>query len=304
MLLLGVTAPFPAAVEATCTELTATKRGHLSTDQVGGHKPHNAEGKAISNVADSSVGQIAAPQLNGKIVHMSVVKDQAARTEESDACHNLFHTVELLEHILSEIPIEDLLFAQGVCKTWKNCINHSKSLQMGLFLVPLELKPVQMEYDIGEADDVRKARCEKASASDTAVVKFLRRCIGMCINPLLLSVFSRHELATYMMDRSKCPRTGDAFTRPEASWKRMSASYPPLAITDIFLHIENKLEERGDSLQALFTRLGPTHAVLCEEDFTMLGRDCVALVSNLMQHCDTAAQLTREVDKIGQQDIL
>lgn len=69
-------------VEATCTELTATKWGHLSTDRFGEHKPHNAEGKAISNVADSSVGQIAAPQLNGKIVHMSVVKDQAARTEE------------------------------------------------------------------------------------------------------------------------------------------------------------------------------------------------------------------------------
>lgn len=45
---------------------------------------------------------------------------------------------ELLEHTLHYLRIKDLLFAQQVCRRWKEVIESSKKLQQALFMVPEE----------------------------------------------------------------------------------------------------------------------------------------------------------------------
>ncbi|KAK3637111.1 hypothetical protein LTR56_013843 [Elasticomyces elasticus] len=54
---------------------------------------------------------------------------------------------ELLEIILLDLPTRDLLFAQKVCRTWKEVINTTKSIQKALYFVPGTLSDVHVDVD-------------------------------------------------------------------------------------------------------------------------------------------------------------
>ncbi|KAK4961297.1 hypothetical protein LTR10_001787 [Elasticomyces elasticus] len=54
---------------------------------------------------------------------------------------------ELLEIILLDLPTRDLLFAQKVCKTWKEVINTTKSIQKALYFLPGTLSDVHVDVD-------------------------------------------------------------------------------------------------------------------------------------------------------------
>ncbi|KAK5737152.1 hypothetical protein LTR17_006935 [Elasticomyces elasticus] len=43
---------------------------------------------------------------------------------------------ELLEAILLQLPSHDLLFAQKLCKEWKDAVEASPSIQKALFFMP------------------------------------------------------------------------------------------------------------------------------------------------------------------------
>ncbi|CAK1366934.1 unnamed protein product [Cercospora beticola] len=280
---------------------TTSKIEGPSTDQIDEHKPCNADGKTMSNTASSSASQIAAPQLDDQVVEMPVVIEGLSGAEQSDACHNLFNTVELLENILSKLPIKDLLFAQSVCKTWKNCIAHSKILQRGLFLAPPKLKPIEMIYDTGDEGNLQTALYAKADASDTAEVKFLRTCFTFCANPLLVCAFGSDTLATYLLDSSKSPRVEERFTRPEASWKRMTTLYPSLEFPDIFLPLKQQLKSFALSREEAIERTGGhLMMVLWEESLRRLAHAGTAFVCEAAQKYETAEQLASAVDKLKQ----
>lgn len=52
------------------------------------------------------------------------------------ALRMVFNTTELLEAILLRLPTQDLLLAMGVCRTLKNAIDTSITIQRALFMAP------------------------------------------------------------------------------------------------------------------------------------------------------------------------
>ncbi|KAK5709529.1 hypothetical protein LTR17_019683 [Elasticomyces elasticus] len=52
------------------------------------------------------------------------------------AANRVLMLPELLEIILLDLPTRDLLFAQKVCRTWKQVIDTTKSIQKALYLMP------------------------------------------------------------------------------------------------------------------------------------------------------------------------
>jgi hypothetical protein len=54
----------------------------------------------------------------------------------------VFDTAELLEAVLFQLPIRDLLFAQKVCREWKQAIDASPKLQEALFFRSVLVSPV------------------------------------------------------------------------------------------------------------------------------------------------------------------
>lgn len=53
------------------------------------------------------------------------------------AAQRIFDVAELLEHVLFQLPMKDLLFAQKACEQCKQIINASPKLQHALFLRPM-----------------------------------------------------------------------------------------------------------------------------------------------------------------------
>ncbi|KXT01885.1 hypothetical protein AC578_2173 [Pseudocercospora eumusae] len=144
-------------------------------------------------------------------------------------CHQTLNTTELLEAILVQLPIKDLLFAQLVCSTWKNCIEASPRLQQGLF------------FQLPEGDPTTDLASILLSApwallEDDGDTKDIRNTI---VNPLLTKVFEKDELAFCHFLNWSSPTATDfqppqpdtlemhpSIQRPEASWRRMHLCYP------------------------------------------------------------------------------
>lgn len=274
----------------------------------------------MSNEAHSSVVQVATPQLNVKVDEMPIAKEgisgaeqvqtelitalfeSRANVSQSDACHNLFNTVELLENILSKLPIKDLLFAQSVCKTWKNCIEHSKILQQGLFFATTDLEPIEVKYDRkefgGHGTILEYTESESAISDD----EFVRSCPNICVNPLLVSAFGYRPLATYLLDQKESPRDGEPFSRPEASWKRMRVSYPTLALPDVFLPFKQKLQYFRLIREEMIKRpRGRECVTFWEETLKKRAQGVLSSACEQMQHCDTTEDLDISLKVFQQQ---
>lgn len=142
-------------------------------------------------------------------------------------CHQVFTTTELLEEILAHLPTKDLLFAQGICRTWKNCIASSQRLQRGLFF---QIPETRSETDVTK---ILLSKPWSFLMPDDPDVASIRKTV---VNLLLRDVFSDKflglEYAVYWArpkpyDPSEY-KHGDIWDRPEASWRRMHLCYPEL----------------------------------------------------------------------------
>ncbi|KAK5722582.1 hypothetical protein LTR15_005813 [Elasticomyces elasticus] len=61
------------------------------------------------------------------------------------AANTVLMLLELLVIILLDLPTRDLLFAQKVCRTWKEVIDTTKSIQKALYLVPGTMSDVHVD---------------------------------------------------------------------------------------------------------------------------------------------------------------
>jgi len=66
------------------------------------------------------------------------------------AAQRTFDVPELLEHVLLQLPIKDLLFAQKVCKHWKQTIEASPRAQQALFFRPTLLSDDHGKLERGD----------------------------------------------------------------------------------------------------------------------------------------------------------
>ncbi|KXT01757.1 hypothetical protein AC578_2784 [Pseudocercospora eumusae] len=138
------------------------------------------------------------------------------------ACHETLETVELLEEILSHLPMKDLLFAQRISRTWQNCIKNSKRLQQGLFFRAPGAQPtVDLVGELFNRTD--------PEGSDPCKDSFLQSAV---INPLLRKALSPKQMAHHLLRSDRSLSSETAFARPEASWRNMLWTYPELKSTD------------------------------------------------------------------------
>ncbi|KAF1810039.1 hypothetical protein P152DRAFT_516196 [Eremomyces bilateralis CBS 781.70] len=125
-----------------------------------------------------------------------------------------------LEKVLGYLPMHDLLHSHRVCRDWRHTISNSISLQRDLYFAP---------------------KCAPAEGAETPTV-----------NPLLLVKFSpwfvehkshpseeelnfieRGRKVNHLASFPTLNRCQDGFARPEASWRKMLLSQPPMATAGV-----------------------------------------------------------------------
>lgn len=87
--------------------------------------------------------------------NLTVGAEQRA-TKTVTAVAQVLGTPELLEGILSHLPVLDLVVATGVNKTFRNAIQASSELQRNLFMLPSKDEPEYWQLVTPKLDDYRR----------------------------------------------------------------------------------------------------------------------------------------------------
>lgn len=149
---------------------------------------------------------------------------------------------ELVENMLLQLPLRKILLVQQVCKTWKDVIETSPQIQKALFFRPsadIQLRLVEtrgvyplpcrkhMDCPSYTGDGHKPTDDESGftrwaqSLSDESLYRIL-------VNPFLRSCASEPGGHRYIR-REDHRFDRDVYERPEASWRKMLLTQPPLA---------------------------------------------------------------------------
>ncbi|KAL1652257.1 hypothetical protein SLS58_000384 [Diplodia intermedia] len=178
-------------------------------------------------------------------------------------------TPELLELILSKLPVKDLLLAQNVCKTFNTAIASSPTLQQALFLRPFPATATPPSLSTSTklfhypGHEPTIDRWERNPLLAVAFWPWFDRSTPESIFfPLFWDYDTFKELG--LADAAK----RSALLRPEASWRRMLLTQPPAAELQVMLQTCN----RGGTSMADATicpgnglRMGLLYDVTCQE---------------------------------------
>lgn len=136
-------------------------------------------------------------------------------------CEKILQTPELLELILVQLPIKDLLLARRISTTFNNLIQTSPTLQQALFFRPRPASSPPPTPPASSAPlrshptgDLVTETWQRNSLLTSAFPPWFDR-PGLFISP---EAFEMLPLA------SEQP----AYLRPEASWRRMLVTQPPV----------------------------------------------------------------------------
>ncbi|KAK4893525.1 hypothetical protein LTR27_008208 [Elasticomyces elasticus] len=159
--------------------------------------------------------------------------------------HSVFNavllTTELLEHILSQLPMKDLLLAQRVSRKWRDVIGQSKEMQQQLFLLPQQATHTWDFTMVGASQHLRIRRFR----GETGHRKLEDYCWTFKsgeINKLVvepiedIDLFERADSGAnelFYLDPKLL-----TFDSPDASWRRMLITQPPTF--DLCTHFEFK----------------------------------------------------------------
>ncbi|GME25268.1 putative f-box domain protein [Neofusicoccum parvum] len=177
----------------------------------------------------------------------------------SDSMHRVLGIYELVELVFLHLPMRDLLRIQQVCRAWQSTIQTSPSIQQSLFFAPKRRRhPVYPEKEQWE------------------------------LNALLAAAFPPWFRTAYVKSRwdwpmarsfaelpwAKDERRTRAFMRPEASWRRMLLTQPPVRDVQLVVkcdHIRNLIND--DYLRFVGQRLPQEAAPGADSLFSELPRD-------------------------------
>ncbi|KAF9634339.1 putative f-box domain protein [Lasiodiplodia theobromae] len=173
--------------------------------------------------------------------------------------HHVLQIPELLELILAQLPMRDLLLAQRVCRRFNNLIQTSIVLQQALFFRPLP-KPATPEPTTTPKRPTWPPFEPSFSLPFPVSLPFpppisnprkqqknhpLPESVGQ--NPLLVAAFPpwfSRNMSDLSYTTDQChfsrfkdlPLAGarrDAFLRPEASWRLMMVTQPPISVMSV-----------------------------------------------------------------------
>lgn len=199
---------------------------------------------------------------------------------------------KLAEMILLQVPVRDLLLAQRVDRTWRATIRTSPALQQALFLRPYSDRRVFLETGITPATCSSAHDCPKGRQAP-AVNRFTP---AQCQEPnqptlAVANPFLRLLHLSDSLSDSSYTTISSAYARPEASWRNMLITQPPLEDAVMYCagagHFHLMTPGAGDAL-----RLSDWH-----EHITAFQSRRVALISSMgcvapkASDNDTAAEL-------------
>jgi len=170
-------------------------------------------------------------------------------------------TTETLENILQHLPSRQLLLMQRVCRKFRNVITGNKSLQQKLFLLPSKVqfcwnystRKWGKEFNV----PISKGDCDGSTGSTEDVSRNHLRAEPsyVFLNPMLLKL----RKGSYLMTRDGSADIGhdaelirpSSLLRdyPEASWRRMYLTQPPLNSIDVWFAL-------GDSDRSVNGNIG------------------------------------------------
>lgn len=149
---------------------------------------------------------------------------------------------ELLEHMLLQLPIRDILLAQRVCKFWAHAIKTSPSLQTATFLRPT--KPLQLSRAVEPHGPLPCASCsecnqeyQRGDDSSDEGNRWVADVDNSCEHRIVLNPIFEiyqpwkswyHEPGEFSGVRANFFES-DVYRRPEASWRKMLFTQPPLS---------------------------------------------------------------------------
>ena len=142
-------------------------------------------------------------------------------TRTQTARHHVLFTTELLEAILLEVPNRDLLGSvQRVCVFFYNTISSSIALQQALFFIPrttpyaLQRNPLLLAQSWSDYMDHRIPRSRAAGDVPSAFYPW------------------HNNLDFTAVDWDAYRKIRVPYERPEASWRRMFVSQPPVTVLE------------------------------------------------------------------------
>lgn len=144
----------------------------------------------------------------------------------------VFLTTELLEMILSHLPMKALPLDQRVCRKWRDVIQQNKRLQQKLFFQPREAD-VCWELSLFPRHKLARITPDEYNEKQETHYVFM----SGSLNPLLFDYSKEYGLLERANDSgcevftfSSLPPLKD----PQASWRRMLVTQPP--IDSLFTH--------------------------------------------------------------------
>lgn len=184
------------------------------------------------------------------------------------ASTRVFAIVELAEQILLDLPIKDILYgAQQVCRQWRDVIQDSDLIQEHLFMKPISKNRLYF-VQIPLSKEENYSLCHWADLQQPLMSR------PVLENPFLI-LLSHEDI---------CVKE-EAFTRPEASWRRMQVTQPPVGEMEVS-------RDRGWTLQSF----APSGVLLND----LVGENSGPLVSidgwsHWIPHKDTDSGILREL---------
>lgn len=178
----------------------------------------------------------AGPRKSKRVKSNAPVRVTTRSMSLSATRYAVFCTTELLDDILLQLTMKDLLFAQRVCRRWRDVIQQSKPLQKALFFLPSD--PDVHWKLVGTQDGTQKlARASKNEFNGQPSPDLFGTGI---LNPLLCRVASGSYQRQGNIDATRRSdilwlrgRPSDRYRN--ASWQRMYLVHAPAGEFEYYL---------------------------------------------------------------------
>lgn len=172
---------------------------------------------------------------------------------------NILSAPYILHHVLLQLPQQDLLIVQRVCRTWHEAISSSKVLQAALFLHP---KPTKSSDESVEINPLLRSRFPSFFDIDLAGGPLHSGDHG--IGPWFSTHWAEniHPWPSHL-DRLRWgpvrpiespkldPHRSEAYKHPKASWRRMIPCMPPPIELQVNYEYRPSAREKSCTLRCL-----------------------------------------------------
>jgi hypothetical protein len=179
---------------------------------------------------------IRQPGHDAFLLPLDSVDKLSTRNRPSAVVNAVFTTYELLEQILKDMSMVELLRYQRVSKNWRSVIQSSLTIQQKLFMAPAA-RPTDEDIQSQNYNPLLLSRCLISRPDKRLDVRLSRSTLTP--PPLQQLIF-------------RIPSDSE----PQASWRRMFISQPPLAAVRLEVSVYGEVLRAGELDSTSTFRMG------------------------------------------------